>query len=272
MPYTYKGSAVIQRTLGANATSQDLFAIENRPGSNVLVVVKRIVIQTDFQNTALTTVMPLVASFRGTGPLPVTNGGITVPKGTFDSRLTSDPNVVLWQDFSSDVAAPGGDMVITPGTTRHWNQFTSRQHTGAGIVATEDDSLLPLLATSSTYKFYLYPGEYYMSEIRSVNAADNPPTTNWFIMVAWTEETLPTYTISGTVTLSGVGVVGAKVTVLVGDDTSMTNAYLHSVQTTIAGGAWSAAIPMGKVAYAYAQNYTGGTYYTAPGNPYVTGT
>ena len=78
-----------------------------------------------------------------------------------------------------------------------------------------------------------------------------------------------TYSISGVVTLAAVGVVGAEVTVIVADDTNLTNAYLHATVITTSGGAWSANIPTGKLAYAYAQNFTGGVYYTAAGAPYI---
>jgi hypothetical protein len=78
-----------------------------------------------------------------------------------------------------------------------------------------------------------------------------------------------TYTVSGTARLSGVGVVGAEITVVVADDTNMANAYLHSIQVTGVGGAWSASIPVGKLCFAYAQNFVGGIHYTAPGAPYV---
>lgn len=79
-----------------------------------------------------------------------------------------------------------------------------------------------------------------------------------------------THSISGTVKLAGSGVVGAKVIILVGDDTSLSNLYLFGTVTTQAGGAWSmSGIPDSKLAFAYAQDYTGGTYYSATGAPFI---
>ena len=83
----------------------------------------------------------------------------------------------------------------------------------------------------------------------------------------WTGTTHP---ISGTVKLSGVGVVGAEVIVIIADDEQLTSPYVFGVVATTAGGVWSIeGIPDGKYAYAYAQNYTGGTHYTSTGAPYV---
>jgi hypothetical protein len=78
-----------------------------------------------------------------------------------------------------------------------------------------------------------------------------------------------TYAVSGTARLNGVGVANAEITVVVADNTSMANAYLLGIYTTAPDGTWLAYIPVGKLCFAYAQNFTGGVYYTAAGAPYV---
>lgn len=62
---------------------------------------------------------------------------------------------------------------------------------------------------------------------------------------------------------------GAIVTVIEADDINMTNAILVETITTGAGGTWASNIRTGKVAAAFVQYETGGTYYTAHGSPYL---
>jgi hypothetical protein len=85
----------------------------------------------------------------------------------------------------------------------------------------------------------------------------------------WEEDSLPTFAISGVVTLSAAPVSGAKVMVIQADDEVMTNATLVEVKTTNALGEWASTILSGKVGAAFVQYENGGTYYTAAGNPFL---
>jgi hypothetical protein len=94
-------------------------------------------------------------------------------------------------------------------------------------------------------------------------------SNNYVVQTVWEEDSLSTFSISGTVTLSAVPIVGAKVIILEADDESLANAILWEVKTTTAGGAWSSSIRSGKVGAAFVQYVTGGIYYTAPGSPFL---
>lgn len=271
MAILYTGCACTERMPG-NSFKLDnpMVVIENRLGSSVLVNVRRIALQMDSQAFALTSVMPQVKLYRGSGTLAAQSGVGLVSKGTFDSSQTSSPYVFIYRDNLPDGYGVGG-LALTPSGAVYWQQYIQRMHTLVGQVLGADGSILPqLIEDVGTFDFLLYPNQYIMVQVEPTSIGNNPPDNQWFFNMVWTEETLPTYTISGTVSSSGTPVDGAEVTVVVADDTDMTNAYLHSVQVTAGGGLWSADIPIGKLAYAYAQNYSGGTYYTAPGNPYVT--
>lgn len=91
----------------------------------------------------------------------------------------------------------------------------------------------------------------------------------WTVEPTLISGAIATYAISGTVTLSGSPVDGAKVMVLEADDTSLTNAHLYQVVTTAGGGLWASTIRTGKVGAAFVQYENGGTYYTAPGSPFL---
>ncbi len=70
------------------------------------------------------------------------------------------------------------------------------------------------------------------------------------------------YTISGTVTEGGNPVSGAKVAVIAGGE-------LQSIETTDANGDWSALVPSGLAAHAFAYHDDGVDLYTSEGRPYI---
>lgn len=272
MTVLYTGCGTTSRMIGNSAVTQDICLFLNCRDSGVRVSLKRITAQLEISAGLLTTVMPNLVGYRTSVPAKEPDSGVNIlQKCPFDSSQTSSVGVAIYYATSPDAQIIGTSIPnLTPGT-RHWQQSSGRGTTGFGQFAVDDSGyMVPALAIGASYPIYLYPGEAYMIRVLATAAASNAITQNWILNVAWTEETLSTYTINGTVTLSAVGVDGAEVTVVVADDTAMTNAYLHSIQTTAGGGLWSADIPVGKLAFAYAQNYAGSVYYTAPGNPFVT--
>ncbi len=264
MTVLYAGMAASQRIAGTGRGAQNVFAVENGRGSNRLVCIRRGTVYID-HTAQLTAVKPTVNLYRATFS-PLQEGVCLIDKGTFDTAQTSDPYVRIWSACSPDGAGIGA-MVSSNGA-RHWSNYGTRMHDTSGQIQALPSDTAPALA--SAYDIKLVPGEAFVVTVEPATATSDPATNNWIFNCVWTEETLPVFTISGVVTLSAVGVVGAEVAVLVADDTSLTNAYLWAVVTTTTGGAWTCDIPAGKVAYAYAQNYTGGIYYTAPGNPFIT--
>jgi hypothetical protein len=268
MAITFTGCVATPRITGSGTTgSQYLFAVENARGSNKLVSIRRIMSLND-PTIAVATVKPKLVGYRSSQPLTIGTGVVLLGKGTFDSTQTSDPFVKVWCANSLDAYLPGGVGIGVTSPVRCWSNAGSRVHTVIEQIAAEDSSLLPVLIHD--YPFYLAPGESYIVIVESAAVTSDPVANYWLINCVWFEETLVNYfTISGTVTFNSTPVVGAEVVVLAADDTALTNAYIQSIVTTTAGGAWTCNIPTGKIGYAYAQNDVTGTFYTAPAAPFL---
>ena len=256
-------SAASQRINGDSQAHQELVILQNARGSQKIVNVKRILSQMDATNNT-TAISAAVLTYRGTTD-PLLDGACAANKCAFDTTATSDPKVQMWYAVTPD--GDGWSNMDGTAGTMAWRQWAMRRRTAVGQVLAYDNSQLPALVATNNWR--LYPGEYLMVRADPIANADNSNTNGWFVQAVWEETTLPMHTISGVVTNSAVGVVGAKVTVMIGDDSSLTNLILWEVVTTTAGGAWTCQVPDGKLAFAQAQNYSAGTYYTATGKPYI---
>lgn len=253
------GAAMFPAVIGNDAVTQHLASIENGIGSRVHLHFRRLIVQND-PLAVLTSVMPIARISRGVN----ISGGVLLAKSTFDTTDSSDPFVRI-----RSALGEGAPITATAGTTV-WQQYTSRLHTAVEQVLGNDENLLPSLVETVGREFVLNPGESALITVVGATTASNAAlTNNWLLGCAWEEEPVSTFSISGTVTLSGSPVSGATVTVVEADDLAMTNAHLLTVITTGGGGTWSADILTGKVGYAYVQYETGGTMYTAPGSPYL---
>lgn len=257
MAITFTGGAQFPTVFGNDAVTQHLFSIENQIGSRVDVNVRRLVVQND-PLTALTAVMPQVKVSRGVN----ISGGILLDKAKFRTTETSDPFVKI-----RSALGEGSPITATAGTTI-WQQYTSRHHTAVEQVIATDKPLLPRLV--DTFDFKLKPGESLLATVTGAATTSNPALShNWLVDCIWEEDQKSTFSIGGTVTLSGSPVAGAIVTVIEADDLDMTNPVLIKTIVTPAGGTWSADILTGKVGAAFVQYRVGGTLYTAPGSPYL---
>jgi hypothetical protein len=257
MAISFNGSIPTPNILGNDATGQNLFALTNKIGSRVNVLIRRAAVQVD-PIAGLTSVMPIVRASRATG----VSGGAIVRGTTYDSSNSSSSYV--------EVRTPildGFPLTATAGDTM-WQQYTSRLHTAVEQVLAEDKNILPYLVES--HDLIVRPGESILFKVVGASSASNARlTNNWFVTCEWEEDALSTFNISGTVTLGGSPVSGAIVTIIEADDTSMTNQIIVEKITTGAGGAWASTIKTGKVGAAFVQYESGGTYYTAPGSPYL---
>jgi hypothetical protein len=232
--YTGSASGLVYGTGLADSTI--VFAIENMRESNRLVTIKRAALFLDPGFIAYTAVRPIFKCYRVTNFDRHNGGGDLLAKGAFDTTETSSPYVNIFTGNSNSWGSPSRFTATTGNIS--WQTFTNKMATGA----------------------WQYKG----------NPMDIIPNDVYLFNTVWTEEDLATYTISGTVTLSGSGVTDAHVTVIIADDTNLTNAFLWAnILTTAGTGAWTCNIPIGKIAYVYAQDYTGGIYYTSAGNPFV---
>jgi hypothetical protein len=261
MAISFRGGVTAPVVVGNDATTQTLFCVENGIASRVNVLIREL--HTDLDPIgAVTAVMPLVKTSRGTG----ISGGIILAKGTLDTALTSDPAVVFRSAMgeTAPITATPGDVVFS--------QFLSRMHTAAEqstLLQNEfGTSCLPYPLTAKD--FVLRPGQSLIVRVVAAAGTSNAALNNYYnAACVWEEDPIATFAISGTVTLSGSPVSGARVVVVEADDIDMTNAVLREVIITPAGGTWASSIRTGKVGAAYVQYRVGATYYTAPGSPYL---
>lgn len=260
MPITFTGGFQVPIVFGNNATTQNLMTIENQIGSRVDVNVRRLMMQIDPVN-ALAAVMPIIKVCRATG----ISGGALLDKSKFSTTQNSDSFVVI-----RSAMGEGSSIAATPGDTV-WQQYAMRLHTAVEQILNADNNALPRLVSETGSAFKLRPGESLLVWVSSsVGTSNDATSNNWQASAIIEEDQKSTFAISGTVTLSGSPVSGAKVMVMEADDVSGTNMFLREVITTPAGGTWASSILTGKVGSAFVQYTTGGTYYTAPGSPYLT--
>lgn len=261
MAISFTGGASSPIVFGNDATTQTVFALSNGVGSRVNVIVRDLHFSQDAL-VALTSVMPLIKTSRAIN----ISGGITLPKGKYDTTDASDDEVVarsaMWE--GAPITATATDLIF--------QRYKTRLHTLAeGVldyVGEDDIGLLPDVLTEKD--FILRPGESIIVQVISSAGTSNAALMNSaFVVCEWEEDEIATFAISGTVTLSGSPVSGAIVTVIEADDSSMTNAILRETIVTPAGGTWASSIRTGKVGAAFVQYESGGTKYTAPGSPYL---
>lgn len=259
MATTFRGTSASFPINGNDLVAQNLFAIENAKSSRVNVIIKRLTVQND-PVAALAAVMPLVKTSRATG----VSGGINLDKCALDTALTSSAGVTVRAAIAS-----GSPLTATPGNAL-CEQYVSRMHTVVEQVLAPDVHCLPKLVENATDGFVLAPGEALLVRVEGAAVTSNAAiANNWFAQVAWEEESIATFAISGTVTLSGSPVDGAKVYVLEASNELAANAVLVEVLTTNALGQWSSTIKSGCVGVALVQYKNGATYYTAPGSPFL---
>lgn len=257
MSIIYTGSTASLAILGNDSTLQNLFTITNKPDSRVNINITRLLIQLDAV-TALTGFMPLVKTSRCTN----VSGGVLLSKANFDTANNSSNSVEIRSGIGElfGITATAGDVI--------WQQFLSRLSSTAEQQIAADGNALPALVQNKP--FILRPGESLLVQVVSAAGTSNTLNmNNWIMLTSWKEDSLSSFSISGVVTLSSVGVVGAKVYVIEGDTINMNNAVLKEVVTTTAGGAWSSSIRTGRFGAAFVQYENGGTLYNAPGSPFL---
>lgn len=259
MGYVSSSSIVM---LGNDSTTQNLFTIENPIGSRVNVYVRELDYEVDALGV-LTAVTPLIKVSRATG----ISGGVILPKSSFNTTESVDSFVRCRSANleGSPITATSGDTI--------WQNFRHRTHTAVEQINVEVNNtiahaLLPTLIL--TEDFVLRPGESLLVKVVAAATTSNTAQSYYTaIRCTFNEVAFSTFAISGTVTLSGSPVSGARVVVVEADDILMTNAILREVITTPAGGTWASTIKTGKVGAAFVQYESGGTYYTAYGSPYL---
>jgi plastocyanin len=246
--------------LGNDATTQNLFAIENQSASRVNVNIRSINISVD-DIVVLAAVTPLIRISRATA----ISGGQLVEKTGLDTTQSSDSNVVF-RAALLEMAR----ITATPGTTI-WEKFDNRMHTAVEQQRPNiGKNILPYIVGKTGMEFKLRPSEEVLVQVVAAAGTSNSAVANnYFVECMFEEEALSTFSISGIITLNASPVVGAKVIVIQADDISLTNPILVGVITTPIDGTWSSSIVSGKIGAAFVQYTTGGIYYTAQGSPFL---
>jgi len=258
---TFQGSVVSYPICGNDLLTQNLLVVENGNNSRVNVIIRRLSVQNDGGITALTSVMPLVKTSR---MALAASGGILLSKCPLDTSQSSSSEVKFWAPVASGtpVTATAGDSC--------WEQYINRAHTLVGQLVAVDGNLLPMLIATTGKDFIIKPGEFALVQVKADTVASNPSIgNNWIVQAVWEEDSLPTFAISGVVTLDSVPVESAKVIVIQADDEYLTNAALWEVKTTNVDGEWDSTILSGRVGAAFVQHEDGGDFYTAPGSPFL---
>lgn len=168
------------RTLGAAATNQFLFSLENTTGSAVKVKIRRLLVQMD-ATAVLTAVMPQIKTHRAT---VMPGGGTSLTKVQFDTAGTaSAANVVARGATASD----GGVATAITGTAGSvaWQQYCMRLHTAVGQVLAPDNNLLPGLVDTSD--FVLNANEAILVQVVAAATTSNPATNFYFVNCVWEE-------------------------------------------------------------------------------------
>lgn len=259
MAISFVGSSRSPIVIGNDAVTQNLFTITNGAASRVNVNIRRLSLQNDCI-AVLTAVMPIMKVSRATS----ISGGVIVDKQPFSTNYVSDSNVVIRSPIAemSRITATADDTI--------WSQFTNRMYTAVEQQQGDDKNMLPLLVANAGMEFKLRPGESLLGrQVASAGTSNAATVTNYFVNVVWEEDEIATFAISGTVTLASVPVAGAVVYVMESDDQIGTNTTLVETITTGVGGTWASTIRTGKVGSAFVQYKSGGTFYTAPGSPYL---
>ena len=258
MAVTFNGGMQFPIIIGNDSVTQHLFALENAIGSRVDVYPQKLVVQND-TIAPLASVMPQVNISRGTS----ISGGVLLDKSKFDTLQSSDSFVRL-----RSAMGEGSAITASAGTTL-WRQYVGRMPTVVEQVLGGDENELSCLISNPLFRLRLRPGESMLVSVVGAAASNAALTDNWSVNCQWEEDSKSTFAISGTITLSGSPVAGARVMVMESDDVSGTNMFLRETIVTGAGGTWASSILTGKIGAAFVQYESGGTYYTAPGSPFL---
>lgn len=247
-----------------------VFAVQNARGSKRLVTLKRANIMLESGTVAQAVVKPNFKSYRVYDFDPFDGGCDLLAKCPFDTSQTSDDFVRIWIGNST---SPGSlsRWTGTVATTAGFSNWSMRMHDLTGQIQECENHLIPMYSASpltAGHTFILYPGETYYMTINTTVALQDPPNNFWQVNALWTEETLPTYTISGTVKDGATNITGAKIFVMVADTNTFTNLY-HWDTVTSSAGTWTCDVPAGKWSFAHCQYNNAGTYYTSTGAPFL---
>ncbi len=173
------------RTVGAAATAQTLFTLENQAGSGVIVAVRRLAAYED-TTAALTAVVPTLRTSRTTA---MPTGGTVIAKGMFDTAPPASPAGVVARGATASDGGAATVITATASGSPVWESMGQRMHTLVGQVLTDAIPCLPELV--STSPFLLREGEALMVAVGAAAATANPATNHYIINAFFEEVSYP---------------------------------------------------------------------------------
>ncbi len=180
---TFRGRVSTFRTIGAGATPQNLFTIENATGSPVLVALRLLRIWSH-QVTASAVLPPWFSLSRLT-TLPT--GGTTMSKVSVDPRdAASNANVVLRQATTADGAALTA-ITATAGVRQATGIAVQLYTAAAGLQPQNTD--IVSWEVPDDFELMLGAGQAYLVQVITAAAADNIAGRSFHITCAWEEYT-----------------------------------------------------------------------------------
>jgi len=174
-------SSATFRTIGAAATTQNIFSIFNS-GTNRVVRIRRLVMQMD-ATAVLTAVMPICKTSRVTA---APGGGVALAQVVWDTAGgASHADVVVKGECSVD----GGTRTALTGTPGAvlWQQYGMRMHTVVGQVLGIDNNVLS--AVTENLPVVLRQNQGLIVHMVAAAAASNPATNHYFVQCVWDEDT-----------------------------------------------------------------------------------
>lgn len=178
---TYKGRGASFQIPGrAGTAGQKLMSIFNAAGSNVIVDVATVLL--DLNSTAAKTVQgPAIRLYKVTA---APTNGAAVTKMAEDSTLTSNTNVTLLQDASSDNTGATTALTSTLTAGQVWTQtYPSQLYTVVGFAPFDTHRFLPGEEEFIT----LNAGEGMVTMLDYTVATANPTTERWVVDIRWLE-------------------------------------------------------------------------------------
>jgi len=181
---SFVGALAANRIVGNAATPHNLLTIENGAGSNVLVGVNKLSIDTD-----CTAVLASVAcQFRVHRTTALPSAGTVLTKQAIDTALTSSASVQI--RGASDSASVATAITATAAAgSGLWCQSVSRLHSAAGQWLPLDNDLLPGNIAENDW-IVLRASQALVVRVEGT-AASNAATNHYMCKIAWFEFSVP---------------------------------------------------------------------------------
>lgn len=261
MAVTFRG-ALVTEGLFHPATTFPFLVIDvsARSRCNVKILTMEVELEEAIPNTGAGRTIPVIQIEKLVGT--ASGGFIATDKVPFDTSINSPDSGVRIRINPCILISQR--IIITGTPVTMWNKFTTRQAN-----STEQFRSCFYGFTVDFGSVLVRPGELIV--MRWVDGTA-PAGGSIFAKVAWEEDQVDAgFTVSGTVTLSGAPVTGAKVALLTDLDRDMPAPEVEVI-TTGAPGTWSKTLATGVKAAASVQYRDGETLYTDEGKPYLTST